>query len=62
MADRYKQSPEELYYEFSSSATGLTSAQVNENIEKYGRNVIAQGKKKSAVQIRLWILYAKTES
>lgn len=53
MADRYKQSPEELYYEFSSSATGLNSAQVNENIEKYGRNVIAQGKKKSAVQIFL---------
>lgn len=53
MADRYKQSPEELYYEFSSSAMGLTSAQVNENIEKYGRNVIAQGKKKSAVQIFL---------
>lgn len=53
MADRYKQSPEELYYEFSSSATGLISAQVNENIEKYGRNVIAQGKKKSAVQIFL---------
>lgn len=53
MADRYKQSPEELYYEFSSSATGLTSAQVNENIEKYGRNEIAQGKKKSAVQIFL---------
>ena len=53
MADRYKQSPEELYYEFSSSATGLTSAQVNANIEKYGRNVIAQGKKKSAVQIFL---------
>lgn len=53
MADRYKQSPEELYYEFSSSATGLASAQVNENIEKYGRNVIAQGKKKSAVQIFL---------
>ena len=53
MADRYKQSPEELYYEFSSSATGLTSAQVNENIEKYGRNVIAKGKKKSAVQIFL---------
>lgn len=53
MADRYKQSHEELYYEFSSSATGLTSAQVNENIEKYGRNVIAQGKKKSAVQIFL---------
>ena len=53
MADRYKQSPEELYYEFSSSATGLTSAQVSENIEKYGRNEIAQGKKKSAVQIFL---------
>lgn len=53
MADRYKQSPEELYYEFSSSATGLTSAQVNENIEKYGKNEIAQGKKKSAVQIFL---------
>lgn len=53
MADRYKQSPEELYYEFSSSATGLTSVQVNENIEKYGKNEIAQGKKKSAVQIFL---------
>lgn len=53
MADRYKQSPEELYYEFSSSATGLTSAQVNKNIEKYGKNEIAQGKKKSAVQIFL---------
>lgn len=53
MADRYKQKPEDLYYEFSSSANGLTSKQAEENKAKYGKNEITQGKKKSTLQIFL---------
>lgn len=53
MADRYKQKPEDLYYEFKSSANGLTSAQAEKNAAKYGKNAIAQGKKKSTLQIFL---------
>lgn len=51
MEERYKQSVEELCLEFNSSAAGLTSEQAEENSAKYGRNIISQGKKKSALQI-----------
>ena len=47
MTDQYRRSPEELYKEFSSGENGLTSAQAQQNAEKYGRNVISEGKKKS---------------
>ncbi|MGN0633303.1 MAG: cation-translocating P-type ATPase [Oscillospiraceae bacterium] len=53
MADRYKQKPEDLYYEFKSSANGLTSEQAEKNAAKFGKNAIAQGKKKSTLQIFL---------
>ncbi len=53
MSDRYKQSPDELYYEFSSAATGLTAEQAKANIEKYGRNELTQAKKKTPLQIFL---------
>lgn len=51
MQERYKQTPEELYYEFKSSATGLTSEQAEKNMAKYGRNEITQKKKKTPLQI-----------
>ncbi|MBR1723956.1 MAG: HAD-IC family P-type ATPase, partial [Ruminococcus sp.] len=53
MADRYRQSPDELYYEFSSAATGLTKEQAEKNIEKYGVNELTQAKKKTPLQIFL---------
>ncbi|MCR5143147.1 MAG: cation-translocating P-type ATPase [Ruminococcus sp.] len=53
MAERYRQSPDDLYYEFSSSSTGLTDEQAKKNIEKYGRNEITQAKKKTPLQIFL---------
>ena len=53
MNDRYLRSPEELYKEFSSGASGLTSGQARENTEKYGKNILAEGKKKSALRIFL---------
>ena len=53
MADRYRQSPDELFYEFSSAATGLTNEQAAKNIEKYGVNELTQAKKKTPLQIFL---------
>ncbi len=51
MQERYKQTPEELYYEFKSSANGLSSEQAEKNMAKYGRNEITQKKKKTPLQI-----------
>ncbi|SDA12175.1 Ca2+-transporting ATPase [Ruminococcus sp. YE71] len=53
MADRYRQTPEQLYDELNSSATGLTSEGAKENAAKYGRNELTQGKKKTPLQIFL---------
>ena len=53
MTESYKLTADELYYELGTSATGLTSAKAKENLEKFGRNEITQGRKKSAVQIFL---------
>lgn len=53
MADRYKQTPEELFFELKSSANGLSLQQAKENTDKYGKNEITQGKKKSTLQIFL---------
>ncbi len=53
MSERYRQKPEELYSEFGSSKNGLTSQQAEKNSEKYGKNQISEGKKKSALVIFL---------
>ncbi len=53
MAERYRQKPEDLYFEFKSSANGLTSKQAEANAAQYGKNQITQGKKKSTLQIFL---------
>lgn len=53
MADRYRQTPEELFFELKSSANGLSSQQAKENAAQYGKNEITQGKKKSTLQIFL---------
>lgn len=53
MNERYLQEPEQLYSEFDSSEGGLTSEQAAKNIEKYGSNKLAEGKKKSPLMIFL---------
>ena len=53
MSERYRQTPEELYSEFGSSENGLTSRQAEKNTEKYGKNQITEGKKKSTLIIFL---------
>ena len=53
MNERYLQEPEQLYSEFDSSEGGLTSEQAAKNIEKYGSNKLAEGKKKSPLIIFL---------
>ena len=50
---RYQQSPEDLYFEFSSGITGLKENQVLANREKYGKNMLAEKKKKSGLMIFL---------
>lgn len=50
----YEKSAEEIVKEFGSDAhAGLTSGQVQENAEKYGRNVFSETKKKSLLR-RIW--------
>ena len=50
----YEKSAEEVVKELSSDAhAGLTSGQVQENAEKYGRNVFSETKKKSLLR-RIW--------
>ncbi len=53
MTDQYRRKPEELFKELGSGENGLTSAQAAENAEKFGKNIISEGKKKSPVVIFL---------
>ncbi len=50
---RYQQSPEDLYFEFNSGVSGLKIEQVQKNQEKYGKNMLAEKKKKSGLMIFL---------
>ncbi|MGN0592781.1 MAG: cation-translocating P-type ATPase [Ruminococcus sp.] len=50
---RYQQSPEDLYFEWNSGTSGLKSEQVQKNQEKYGKNILAEKKKKSGFVIFL---------
>ncbi|MGN0593718.1 MAG: cation-translocating P-type ATPase [Hominimerdicola sp.] len=53
MAMQYQKPIDELYKEFGSGQNGLTTEQAVKNIEKYGKNAIAEGKKKSVPMIFL---------
>ncbi|MGN1134464.1 MAG: cation-translocating P-type ATPase [Oscillospiraceae bacterium] len=53
MQNAYKKSLEEIYSEVGSTRKGLTSEQAMKNAEKYGKNKISQGKKKSILRIFL---------
>lgn len=49
----YRKTLTELYDLYNSSPGGLDDAKANANIEKFGRNVIPEGKKKSTLRIFL---------
>lgn len=49
----YRKTPEELFKELGSSENGLSSQQAAKNAEKYGKNRISEGKKKSPVVVFL---------
>ena len=53
MNEHYQKEPQQLYNELNSSENGLTSEQAVQNIEKYGSNKLAEGKKKSPLIIFL---------
>ena len=53
MKQCYRRSPEELFKEFDSSENGLSSQQAAKNAEKYGKNQISEGKKKSPLVVFL---------
>ena len=44
---QYQKKIDQLYTEFSSGENGLSTEQAVKNCEKFGRNVITEGKKKS---------------
>ena len=50
---QYQKKLDQLYGEFSSGENGLTTEQAVKNCEKFGRNVITEGKKKSIPMIFL---------
>lgn len=53
MSERYRQSPEEVCKELGTSLEGLTSEQAKQSAEKYGRNALTEGKKKTPLRIFL---------
>lgn len=50
--NQYQKTIGEIYEELSSGENGLTSAQVSKNCEKYGKNIITEGKKKP-----VWLIF-----
>ena len=52
MKKPYQQTPEELYAVLNSAPGGLTSEQAAAHLEKYGKNAIAETKKKPA-----WLIF-----
>lgn len=53
MDERYRQSPEEVCKELGTRPEGLTSAEARQSAEKYGKNALTEGKKKSPLRIFL---------
>ena len=48
----YQQSPEDLYAAYTSNREGLTSQQAKQNQERYGKNKLAEKKKKP-----IWLVF-----
>lgn len=49
MNANYNQSPEEIFKELKTSEKGLTTAEVQQRLQKDGKNELAEGKKKTLV-------------
>ena len=49
----FNRTPEETLKAVESAPTGLTSAQAAERLERFGKNTLAEGKKKSGLQVIL---------
>ena len=49
----FNRTPEETLKAVESAQTGLTSAQAAERLERFGKNALAEGKKKSGLQVFL---------
>ncbi|WP_297716436.1 cation-translocating P-type ATPase [Intestinimonas sp.] len=49
----FNRTPEETLTAVESAQTGLTSAQAAERLERFGKNALAEGKKKSGLQVFL---------
>lgn len=47
----YQKSREDVMKELNTSETGLSQAQAEESLKKFGRNELVEGKKKSAVRV-----------
>jgi len=53
MNDRYRMTPEEVFRELGTSENGLSSEQARQSAEKYGKNALAEGRKKTPFRIFL---------
>lgn len=53
MSEFYRQKPEEVFQALGTSPNGLSSEAAAQNTEKYGKNEIAEGKKKPGWQVFL---------
>ena len=49
----FNRTPEETLRDLEASRTGLTSAQAAERLNRYGKNALAEGKRKSPLQVFL---------
>lgn len=53
MKQYYLQTKDEVLKEFKTSTNGLSTGQAKENLAKYGKNALVEGKKKTAFQVFL---------
>ncbi len=53
MNERYRMTPEEVFRELGTSENGLSSEQARQSAEKYGKNALAEGRKKTPFRIFL---------
>lgn len=53
MKEWHKEHKEEVFKELGSSSCGLTSVQANENLKKYGENLLCEESRKSVFQVFL---------
>ena len=53
MKQYYLQTKDEVLKEFKTGSDGLSTKQAEENLAKYGKNALVEGKKKTAFQVFL---------